>query len=226
MWNRVTGGCLFLVLSGCLRDPDPGGQEGEEIRQGDMVEESTTLEVDTGASPEDAPGQDDSTDSDRDTGLDGGEGGGTGTTTEPVDPDEWIGWVGAFRIERGSSTEPTARDCVLVFDMQGTRTDDCADCVAGFTVRHELTPDASSGQDVCADVPATFARDYEVRETDDGRFELYIGGPDTSPVFYGPAEIAENTLSWTVGSVAIPSTTDGGETVYRTDVETGVATLD
>ena len=223
MWNRATAWCLAMTMSGCLRDPDPGGQEGEEIRLGNMEDGEPTAELDTGASTDDGEGTDGSTDSGSDSGMDGG--GDESGDTEAPDPSGWTGWLGTFRIERGSSTVPEERDCVLVFDMQGTRTDSCTDCVASFAVRHELVPDSSSGQDVCVDVPATFVRDYVVRTTGDGRFELYVGGPDADPVFYDVVDVVEDALSWSVGSTAIPSTSGSGETVYRTDVESGTASL-
>ena len=227
MWNRATGWCVAMALSGCLRDPDPGGQEGEEVRF-DGESTSPMGEVDSGTLDDETDDNGDGYDSD--TGEDGTteEGGTSGSDpgTDALRPDEWVGWTGTFQVERGSSTDPDARDCVLVFDMQGLRADECTDCLAEFTVRHELVLDSSYGQDLCADIPASFTRDYVVRAADDGGVALYVEGPDASLTLYGEGDVVDNVLSWSVGSVAIPSTSDANETVYRTDVETGVAQLD
>jgi hypothetical protein len=211
MRNRVSFWCVALALSGCLRDPDPGGQEGEEFRGSELeeYEEGTDLGLDTGT--DESSGTDD---------------GGPDLEETDLNPDAWVGWAGSFVVERGLSTDPTARDCVLRFEMDGTRTDTCADCLASFSVTHEFVADDSLGREVCTDPPDRFTRDYILRASGDDAVALYVHAPDDSEVFYGIAAVTGGTeLVWSVGSVAVPSTGSEG-TLYRTDVEQGVAQLD
>ncbi len=205
MWKRVSFWCVALASSGCLRDPDPGGQEGEEFRLDDAVsEEGGTLESDSGGA---------------DSGTIDEEGPETGDSA--LDPDAWSGWSGSFTVERGLSTDPTARDCVLLFDMDGTRTDACTDCLATFSVTHTFRADDSAGREACVDPPDRFTREYVLREDGAAGVVLSVKAPDGSEVHYGSAELTDRAaLRWSVGAVAVPSTGDEG-TLYRTDVEHG-----
>ena len=210
MWKRVRFWCVVLASSGCLRDPDPGGQEGEEYRlDNPPSEEGGTFEPDSGVGDSGA--------------VDDGE---AETGDAAPDPDAWVGWSGSFVVERGLSSDPTARDCVLVFDMDGARMDACTDCLATFSVTHTLRADDSQGREACVDPPDRFTREYVLRGDGASGVALSVKAPDGSEVHYGSAELTDGiALRWSVGSVAIPSTGDEG-TLYRTDVESGDVLLD
>ena len=212
MRNRISFWCVALAISGCLREPDPGGQEGEEFRGSDPEEENgTTVGLDSG-----------------DEDLGGAEDGDPETDAAELDPDEWTAWAGSFVVERGLSTDPTERDCVLLFEMEGARTDACTDCLASFSVTHSFLADDSLGRAVCTDPPDRFTREYVLRAGGASDVDLFVKAPDGSEIYYGPATVESGgvtELSWSVGSVAVPTTGDEG-TRYRTDVETGVTQLD
>ena len=110
------------------------------------------------------------------------------TGTDGVDAGEWETWAGALTVERGLSSEPDGRDCVLTFAMDGVDAGACEDCIGQFTVDHQLDGEASSGIDQCADVPERFARTYVLQELEGNAIGLFVAGPDGARSFYGLAE--------------------------------------
>lgn len=200
---------LGVCVTGCLRDPDPGGQEGEEVRN-------------LGAVGEDA----------------GGEGGGQADSGSPTDEgdtgsaetDDGVdasGWTGTLVVERGAGSDPEARDCVLLWVLDGgTSADDCASCDAVFDVEHTFDASGSVGREACADLPDQFARTYGIERTSADTVRLWTrdGSGAFSP--YANASLVDGRLDWTVGFDAVPSEDADAGTVYRTDLESGSVTLD
>ncbi len=211
MRYRFAGWMGALGLAGCLRDPDPGGQEGEEVR-------GNASDAWEGVVDEGDTGQAGTTDHDTaDSGAD--------EDSLELDASDWVSWSGTLRIERGQSTDPLARDCVLVFQMEGNRLDDCEDCLAAFTVTHTLDAAASVGREACTDLPGDFSRTYAIVDGTPEAATLNVLLPDGSSSPYAVGLLEDGALRWVVGSVEVPATSDA-ETVYRTDAEVGVVSLD
>jgi len=201
---RMTTAILWSVCAaGCLRDPDPGGQEGEEFR-------ATDESMDAGNGGASEPG------GALDTGY--------GDTESSL---ELRSWLGALSIERGSGADPSARDCVLRWDMEGTPSDlDCGDCSGVFDVIHQLDRDASTGVDVCGDLPEQFSRTYAVTLGAASSATVWVWDADAGFIPYASGAWTSDMLTWTVGLVEVPMEDASGERTYRTDFEQGVVSTD
>jgi len=206
---RWTAGLVLAACAvGCLRDPDPGGQEGEEIRDVNHI-----------GHEEDGGGVDSGTVEDVDTG-DMVDGGGD-------DASVWAGWSGRLRVERGAGDAPGALDCAVEWEMTGTRSElDCAGCDAVFDVEHTRVDADSFGIAACADLPESFSRTYGVVQTAGDTVELVVWDTVASFGPYAVADLVDGALSWQVGAVDVPATDTDGSTLYRTDVEQGAVVVD
>ena len=119
---------LPALLVGCIRDPDPGGQEGEEI--------TPALEDD------DVDG--------------GGEDGGESDTGDDGS-DVSVDHISGERTHLRGSGNAGDYDCMLVWSLEGTAgADGCPDCTYTFDVTFSLDAESSIRDDyACDDVYAT-----------------------------------------------------------------------
>lgn len=163
---------LAVVWVGCVADPDPGGQEGEE-----------------------APSEETGTE------HGGGDGGGDGDGGAD-DLDSFSSWVGELVHERGGGRGPGVRECVLVWQSQGRPSDaDCADCVFVFAVDDVLDDTRSTGVDQCADEPRELSRNLGFVEDylGYGPALFSVDSPSWGTYLIAPARLSDHVLTWSYG---------------------------
>ncbi len=193
---------LWLSLGGCLRDPDPGGQEGEEIWNGGSMSDEA-----------------------------GGIGDSGSTDPDSSEGPELAGVAhldGRLVVERGQGAAAADRDCVLAWTMAGERSDvACEDCAVVLDVEHSIDLSTSSGRAACEDLPDQFLRTYALRGPGaDGLVEVLVWSAEVGLQPYAWAVASDDTLEWMVGLYEVPSVDASGASVWRTDAERAVVTLD
>lgn len=196
---------MVLVAMGCVRDPDPGGQEGEEVRG-----EQATFD-----------------DNDVEDGAGGGDDGGgeLDTGDEGEDTDALTTWAGRLELELGLGAEAGARDCHLVWTMEGSPSPlTCTGCTAVFEVVHVPEPSASLGAEACADAFAPFVRTYGLVPLDADGVEVWVASGSAEFSQLATGTLADGALDWTAGAADAP-TGSGDDVLYATDLEQGQAVL-
>lgn len=189
-----------LVLAGCMRDPDPGGQEGEEF--GEWANGGDDVGAETGGDVEDA--------------TDSGGDGGVGAT---------LVWMGEVGVEIGAATTPGEATCVYRWDTEGVAsTQSCDSCLGVYAVDHTLNHARSSLGPTCPSLPSVFSATYGVvaGEGDQVSLVQLVGA---EPEVLAEGALVGGNLTWSDGGRDVPDDS-GDTTVYVTHVFTGDVTLD
>jgi len=171
-WLFVAGGC---ALAGCLREPDPGGQEGEEIRPTGVADEGT----------------------DGDEELESGD--------EGDDGDVAVDHISGQRRHLRGGGERGDYDCELYWSMQGDAgADGCPECIYTFSVTFGLDPVASDRDGyACDDVYSDQTATVGLMEDYYGHGPAVVGMYEEAvhPYFLGFAWIDGNEVGWSYGYI-------------------------
>lgn len=178
-WSSLLWWSLWTTI-GCVRAPDPGGQEGEERWPGADSEQPAEGE-----------------DSGSDTGA-GGE-----------DPGVVEGDWGGFSSVSGTRTHlrgigaPGDYSCALVWQVDGVPVDSwCADCAFVFDIDYVLDTTASARDaDACEEVYTDHSTSVGLMHDYNGYGPMVVGqNPYTGePYPLGAATVGVDQLTWSYG---------------------------
>ena len=189
-----------LVLAGCMRDPDPGGQEGEEI--GEWSNGGGDVGAETGGEVDDA--------------TDSGGDGGVGAS---------ILWMGEVSLEIGAAATPGGATCIYRWDTEGLESSRACDtCIGVYDVEHLLNASRSTLDSSCPSLPSVFSATYGVVAGAGDQVSLVQWvGAETEALAEG--RLVDGNLTWSDGVRDAPDDSSGA-TVYVTHVFSGDVTLD
>ncbi|HCH63404.1 MAG: hypothetical protein CL927_20750 [Deltaproteobacteria bacterium] len=192
---------VFLAGAACVAQQDRGGQEGEEMSNGELPERGLDSGT-AGSTPE--------------------PGGDTGHDDPGVDVSSVVGFEGE-RVHKRGPSRTAGFDCEVYWDVNAERQDDlCPHCLYAFDVAFSLREEDSQRTGyACSDAWADDAAQVGFIADYGGYGPAVVGVvPDTLETYMlAPATVTSSGLSWTYGYMHAGGSSSSGDATwyYRVD---------